>query len=740
LLATVAIAVSALLGLQAWHAATLSQVNHRLQDANSELSESLRKSEQLQREAAARETTLRHHAYASALDRAQLDLRHLHSANSRDLLSQFIPADGAGEDVRGVEWEYLWDQSQQVQPLQEYSDGSHVPLLCVALSPDQRLVATGDDSGKIVVWDLKTGALVKEWQAHEARVRALRFSGDSRFLASGGSFHWLHVWDTFTWQSVQSIKAHDGTVQALDFSPDGEHVATGGRDGFIRVWAWKSGQMVGEARFNETLADQVVYQVRYAAEGTRIIGSGADGHVTVLDAATLVARDVPLGYSATRLLGVDVSADGRLLIAGGYAGALSLLRFDTDTYLRWPRDVFNIHSVALSNDGRRACIAGEAAEGEIRMLEFADDVMSGVRESRWSGHAGKFEGMAMSSDGRLLLTGDSEGTARLWDLDRTPRPVRTGIFLPRPNGQMIDDFVFSDDSRWLAVMAHGPDGHSMGILDVRHQTWQRHFQIAEQAGSAPRFSDDETRLFALFWNPAGTAARIGSWSLTDETGLSFESIENVIGYQVSATDDELLVARTTPQGELGVWDRQKQQFTLLSTADFDATCRIEFSPDLSRVSIAQANEPLRVQNVRTGQTLKIAQMQAERPITAFDSDGGRIAFVTERDEVCLFNLEQQELFLSASIQWDFAATRSIAVSLDGRLLASFSDDPKTVAGNGVTLWDLRSYRRLYTLPTHDQQPWTLAWSGDSRTLAVGLRPTVFTSGPEVVLWHLGRDE
>jgi serine/threonine protein kinase len=738
LLATVAIAVSALLGLQTWHAANLGQVNSRLHDTNSELSESLQKSERLQREATSREASLLRHAYASALDRAQLDLRQLNSNNARDLLSQFVPAAGTGGDVRGVEWNYLWDQAQEMRPVREYSDGRGIPILCVALSPDKRQVATGDDSGKIVVWDLKTRALIAAWQAHDARVRALRFSADSKYLASGGSFHWLHIWDTSTWRSVHSIQAHDGTIQALDFSPDQEHIVTGGRDGLIRVWAWKSGQMAGEAQFNETLSDQVIYQVRYAGGGKRIISTGADGHVTLLDATTLLPHHVHLWNSLTKLLGADVSTDGRLLIAGGYAGALSLFRFEHETCQRLPRDPFIIHAAAVSADGRRACFGGGG--GALRMLEFSEDVMTCVRESRWSGHSGNFEGMAMSSDGRLLLTGDSEGVTKLWDLDSQPRPILTSIFLPRPQGRMIDDLVFSKDGRWLAMMAHGPDGNWVGVLDQVRQRWRRIFETRGQAATAPQFSSDGERLFAIFRSPDGTGARIGSWNLSDGTGPTFESVENVITFHVSETDDELLVARTTHGGELGVWDRKNQQFTIRATAEFDSTCRLQFSADHSCVSIAKADQPLRVLNLRTGQTLAVPQRLAARPVTALHPGGGHIAFVTDYDEFRLFNLEQQLPLLSSGIRFPSGATRSIAISPDGRLLAAVSDDPMIDSGSGITLWDLRSLRRLYTLPTHDQQPWALAWSADSRTLAAGLRPKEWHDAPEVILWHLGRDE
>lgn len=143
---------------------------------------------------------------------------------------------------------------------------------------------------------------------------------------------------------------------------------------------------------------------------------------------------------------------------------------------------------------------------------------------------------------------------------------------------------------------------------------------------------------------------------------------------------------------------------------------------------------------RPGQTLTVPQRYAARPVTALHPAGGQIAFVTEQNEIRLFHLEQQELLLSASTRWESAATRSIAISPDGRLLAVVSDDSKTDSERGIALWDLRSYRRLYTLPTHDQQPSALAWSADSRTLAAGLRPTVQMDGPEIILWHLGRDE
>jgi WD40 repeat protein len=53
----------------------------------------------------------------------------------------------------------------------------------VALSPDARWLATGDEKGRLRLWDLRTGEQMGDRDVYGAVVSALAFSPDGRHLA-----------------------------------------------------------------------------------------------------------------------------------------------------------------------------------------------------------------------------------------------------------------------------------------------------------------------------------------------------------------------------------------------------------------------------------------------------------------------------------------------------------------------------------------------------------------------------
>src|SRR4029077_14853480 len=64
--------------------------------------------------------------------------------------------------------------------------GGNSQLVCVALSPDVKLVAAGDPSKKTVpLWNARTGALVRTLDTGEAQPWSVAFSPDSKTLVVG---------------------------------------------------------------------------------------------------------------------------------------------------------------------------------------------------------------------------------------------------------------------------------------------------------------------------------------------------------------------------------------------------------------------------------------------------------------------------------------------------------------------------------------------------------------------------
>jgi WD40 repeat protein len=64
----------------------------------------------------------------------------------------------------------------------------------------------------------------------------------AKLLISGGSDGRLCWWDQHSRACVREREAHQGAVHALKVSPDGRRLASCGNDGAIRLWDRESGE------------------------------------------------------------------------------------------------------------------------------------------------------------------------------------------------------------------------------------------------------------------------------------------------------------------------------------------------------------------------------------------------------------------------------------------------------------------------------------------------------------------
>lgn len=727
------LAAAGITAVQVSKALSLAQINRRLERSNDDLTVALQESQRLQQELLQRKQVLKQHAYVAGLDRAERDLRNGRSESAREILSDFLPYSQTDPDIRGIEWEHLWEQVRDVAPVREFTDERGVPLLCAALSPDGRLAATGDDSGRVAVWDAATGAVIRSWQAHEVRVRALRFSPDSRQLASGGSFDWLHVWDTTTWESTRSIQAHDGTIEAIDFSPDGEWIATGGRDGFVRIWKCQQGEKVGELKPLSEINDNVVYNVRFIADGS-LVCTTREGGVSVVDTSTMQASERKLPHSNTSLLGADASIDGRLVAAGGYEGEFTLASISDQHTLRIPQLGMVAHSASVSGNGRRVCVTGWDT---ILTYDLSEDLRTCVRERRWSGHSGNVAASALSADGRWLLTAGEEGAAQLWDLEQSSRPITTRIWLPGHPAHRYDVALSSDGQR-LALSGRDGNRGYIRVFDVQRQAWHTMLESRRASLTSLQFTADADRLFALVRHPTDRL-RIASWNLALDSGAEFESVQAIADFALLKSDDSLLVASQEDGGHVGIWNRREQRMVRTVTRECGEIQKIELTPDERWLFITSADRPPVIVDVHSGRKTVVEEATGAPSMMAMHPGGRHLASMQDA-KLCLFDADRREMLLSAQIKVDNDISQSVAISPDGRLMATITRGFSHPEQLGVTLWDLRSNRSLYTLPTYDQRPWTLSWSADGRTLAAGLLPTPVADGPDVILWHLGAGE
>jgi hypothetical protein len=68
-------------------------------------------------------------------------------------------------------------------------------MRCVSFSPDGRLLAVGDRSGSLQVWEMNSGARVLEIAGDQGAIHRVCFSPDGRTVATAGSNSTVLLWD-----------------------------------------------------------------------------------------------------------------------------------------------------------------------------------------------------------------------------------------------------------------------------------------------------------------------------------------------------------------------------------------------------------------------------------------------------------------------------------------------------------------------------------------------------------------
>ena len=91
----------------------------------------------------------------------------------------------------------FWELNKS-DPVRMISPAHNGEAICVVTSNSGELVATGGTDDMVKLWDMASGELLAEGQAHSGHVKALCFSPDDRQLVSVGMDGNAMVWNVYT--------------------------------------------------------------------------------------------------------------------------------------------------------------------------------------------------------------------------------------------------------------------------------------------------------------------------------------------------------------------------------------------------------------------------------------------------------------------------------------------------------------------------------------------------------------
>lgn len=300
------------------------------------------------------------------------------------------------------------------------------PMPRVAFAADGKSFASGGPDGKVTVWDAGTLQELKTLP-HSAAIRRLVYSPKANVLAvatagkktgSTKIVPLVVLWDVAKADKLQTLEEVGG---ALAYSPDGDVLATGsGSLGVgIVLWDAKTGKELVEFKEHKTK----ILDLTFSPDGKFLASSGADGAVVLWDVSGRKELAKWQAFSDHAEC-VAFAPNGKTLAAGGWPGGAKKpsIRF-WDVAERKEAGEFRtvlspVKCLAYSRDGKKLVAGGTTEELEILDLEKKD--WWAYKIGRW--HA-IMESLALSPDGKTLVTGNSDGTVGVWDMPQEKQKI-----------------------------------------------------------------------------------------------------------------------------------------------------------------------------------------------------------------------------------------------------------------------------------------------------------------------------
>lgn len=120
----------------------------------------------------------------------------------------------------------VWDVASGEELAQIHD--KNVSASCLAVSPDERFVATdGGTANPVVhVWDINQENAIATLKGHKRWIWALATSPDGKYLVSSSIDDELRIWDTSSWQLVNTVKL-TSNPRHLEFTSGGQLVTRG---------------------------------------------------------------------------------------------------------------------------------------------------------------------------------------------------------------------------------------------------------------------------------------------------------------------------------------------------------------------------------------------------------------------------------------------------------------------------------------------------------------------------------
>ena len=564
----------------------------------------------------------------------------------------------------------LWelDQGRLVKVLDdELSQG----IQTLAFSPRNDLLAVGTDLGQIWLWPLTGGYHPDRLAGQQTSVLTLAFSPDGGWLAAGDAQGQVYLWDLASGELQGPWQRHQGAIHSLGFDSLGKTLLSGGDDQRICLGSLADSETVREFQAGPTVQMRTAAFIADPQWPDRQPRPVAVGY----DEQTLTLWDVNTGQphwavptEGQGILAVALDARGRYLVCSyqDFSVALWSLPQHQLCY-RLPPFRAPVWALAFSPTGQEFSTAGDY------MIQLWDSGHGTCLRSFLS-QAHPVCCLALSQTGNQLLTGHEDYGLRLWPL--------AGVH------------AFTAYPRQLT-------GHTAAIRTV----------AACPLGK--RFASSSTDLTIRLWRNAASSGceRVIAPLTVPADVLAFSPD----GKWLASAGEDMAIA---------LWNvNLGARFSRLEGHDSPVSA-LTFSADGQWLASGSRDGELRWWNIKQGHCRQVfLGHQGRIHSLALNQTGDILASIGYDGSLRWWSLTHGDLlgdWQHPEGHW----LQAITLGPQDEILTITSQDYT------VEIWNVANQRRQHRLEGHSQEIWQVALSPDRTTLATA------SQDDEIRIWQL----
>ncbi|KAJ6566194.1 WD40-repeat-containing domain protein [Mycena capillaripes] len=617
----------------------------------------------------------------------------------------------------------------------------HIYLSALALAPVQSQITTRFRSQfpgllSVAKWQMKKWpACVAVLEGHTDSVRSLAISPDGQQIVSTSGDGTLRLWDAESGEAVGEPIPADS--QAVSFSPDAKHILSASIDEGVQMWDVTTREALGE--WMEDFVDIEV--LAFSPDCERIVSgllplpsypmwdleaSSTSYQIWDLETRSMVCQ-LDTGYKIrtpvetyggtnnNKLLSAAFSSDGNQIIAACNDGQVRIW----DVKSREASfDQFRGHTQlakTIATSGKNAVSRALQSPWEARSVKPVKIVKPVVFE----GHIEDVTCIAVSPDGKCIVSGSDDTTVRIWSVENESmvgQPLRG-------HTKYVSAVTFSPDGKRI-ISASGD--HTLRIWDVEDEARE------EKALDQP--SEDHTNWVSVALSPNGKYIGCGSvdgticvWDLEsgDPPKKLCKSHTGLVSSLAFSPDGKHIVSGSHDK-TVRIWDvKTGKPIAKPFTGHFFPINVVAFSPDSQYIVSAQQDTSLHLQDAGNGKALGWlaavgSSLTHSNHGIVFSPDGRYITSacikldtVQNRVAVHVWDVESRTLLREVCTITSTNIT-SVAFSPDGKHIVSGSVD------NTIRIWDLDSGKALgEPLTGHTDAVTSVGFSPDSKYIVSG---------------------